>query len=158
MTPLSRQRMKLLFQTLSVLVLSALLTFQAFAAEERIRVEPTKTIFSVDEKIELRVLNGGDEPIFIPGCGALQPEVFVDDRYEVLAPPSCEGEGVARVLAPGEALVVLPRPEGLAGQIGRVSMVYGSKCLEGRRLSRARCKNFSTTWSGNFRLKAEPPE
>ena len=158
MNPALRQRMKLVFQMLSALAVSGLAIMQVSAADEPVRVEPTKTIFSSDEKIELRVVNGGDDLVFIPGCGALQPEVFIDDRYEVLPPPFCEGEGQARALGPGETLVVLSNPVGLEGKIGRVSMVYGTKCLEGRRLSRARCKNFSTVWSGNFRLKATPSE
>jgi len=127
------------------------------AAAPNVSLEPARTIFEAGETIEFRVVSERNSPIFIPGCGALQPEIFVEDRYDVLPPPSCADEGVGRVLNPGTNSLRLDPPPELVGETARVSMVYGIGCVEGRPLSRARCSDFNTVWSGNFRLKAPAP-
>ena len=117
-------------------------------------VTPTTSAFSADGDIKLQVTNTSDAPIFVAACGALQAEILVDEHYEPLPPTSCEEEGLAQSLPVGESRLSLPVPIGLVGRTGRVALVFGLGCVEKRPLSRARCNDFRTVWSGNFRIKS----
>lgn len=131
----------------------------ALAAEPQgeVAVAPTRLAFSAGGAIELRVTNTSDAPIFVAACGALQAEILVDEHYEPLPPTFCQEEGLAQSLPVGESRLSLPAPIGLAGRTGRVALVFGLGCVDKRPLSRARCSDFRTVWSGNFRVKPVVP-
>jgi hypothetical protein len=119
-----------------------------------VRVEPARMIFEAGEQIELLVFNESSASIFVAGCGSLQPEVFIEEHYEPLPPTPCDEEGPARALPSGESRMSLAVPPDLVGKTGRVALIYGIGCIEGRSLSRGRCTDFGTVRSGSFLLKA----
>ena len=129
----------------------------AAEGDRAVRVEPARTIFEAGEPIEVLVLNGSSAPVFVANCGSLQPEVFVEEHFEALPPTPCTEEGPARILPPGESRLTLPVPPELVGKTGRVALIYGTGCIEGRSLSRGRCADFATVRSGNFLLRAPVP-
>ena len=109
--------------------------------------------FSVGDPIEIQVVNETDAPVFVAGCGSIQVEVLVDEDYEPLPPVHCAEEGKARALPVGQSTLPFAAPAGLAGQTGRALLVFGVGCTPDRSLSRGRCSDFRTVWSGNFRVK-----
>jgi hypothetical protein len=121
-----------------------------------IRVAVSGSAFSVGEQIELQVFNESNSPVFVSGCGSVQIEVLVDEHYESLPPVHCEEEGKARALPVGQSILPMIAPAELSGQTGRALVVFGMGCTPARRLSRARCSDFRTVWSANFRVKPAP--
>jgi hypothetical protein len=125
-------------------------------AEEKnlqVRLAASGSVFSVGEEIDLQVFNASDSSIFVSGCGSVQFEILVDEHYEPLPPVSCAEEGKAKALPVGQSSFPIVAPSGLSGQTGRALLVFGSGCTSARPLSRARCSDFRTVWSANFRVK-----
>jgi hypothetical protein len=125
--------------------------------QSEVSVAPTASAFSAGGDIEFQVTNLSAASIFVAACGSLQAEILVDEHYEPLPPTPCQEEGLAQSLPVGDSKLSFPAPAELAGRTGRVALVFGLGCVQKRPLSRARCSDFRTVRSRNFRIKSAGP-
>lgn len=117
-----------------------------------VSVETNRSLYVTGDTVELWVVNGGKVPIALPGCGSFRLERFVGESYEPVPSERCVAEGDAKVLAPGRHVLKWTAPPSHSGDILRFSVAYGWGCEAGRALSQARCADFATVWSPNFRI------
>ncbi len=132
--------------------LALVLLLAGVAAAGGVKVETSRQLYEPGDVIEISVVNETGAPIALPGCGSFQLEKFVDDAYVRVPTENCVSEGEALKVDPGSFALTYTPDSDLSGNILRISVAYGTSCEEGRPLSQARCKDFGTVTSTNFRV------
>ena len=120
--------------------------------DHKVRLETSRQLYEPGDIVEITIVNSRGAPIFLPGCGTLQLELFEAEAYIPLAVEKCVSEGEAQKVAPGEVTLSFTPGNTRSGQILRVAMAFGWGCEEGKPLSQARCQDFGTAWTPNFRV------
>ena len=138
----------------SVLSAVLLLPLAVAAAPEAdsVLVETNRSLYEPGEVVEATVTNKLPETIYVEGCGAVVSERLEDEAYIPVPGEACVTEGKAVAIAQGESRVFQVKDPGKSGDVRRVSVAFGWGCSEGRALSQARCKEFSTGVSPSFRV------
>ena len=125
-------------------------TGQAGAAD--VKVETSRQLYEPGDTVEITVTNSRAGAISVPGCASFVVEVFEADAYRPIVVEKCVSEGTALELEPGPHSLNFVADGGRSGQIVRVGLAFGWGCEKGKPLSQARCKDFETVYSSNFRI------
>jgi hypothetical protein len=122
-----------------------------------VSVETSRGLYVPGDTVEVIVTNGRKDPIWISGCAALQVQEFEAERYAPIALEKCVAEGDAVKIAPGTHVLSFTAESSQSGSILRAGVAFGWGCTQAGPLSGARCRDFGSRWSRNFRVsrKAE---
>lgn len=120
--------------------------------DTKVKVETGRQLYEAGDSVEITITNGRPGPIALPGCGSFTVEVFESDQYRPVPPERCVSEGDALIVPPGQHKLTFSPGSARSGQILRIAVAFGWGCEEGRPLSQARCQDFGTAWSSNFRV------
>jgi len=118
----------------------------------KVKLETSRQLYEPGDTVEITLTNQRGAPIFLPGCGALQLEMFEADAYVPVPVEKCVSEGEAQKVEPGETTLSFAPGNTRSGQILRIAVAFGWGCEEARPLSQARCDDFGTVWTSNFRV------
>ena len=144
-------RRTLLAATLAALAATTLLPI-AFAGDTKVKVETGRQLYEPGDVVEITITNERGAPIALPGCGSFQVEEFVNESYRPIVVERCVSEGEAMHIAPGPFKLSFTPDGARSGQILRVSVAFGWGCEADKPLSQARCDEFATAYSSNFRI------
>jgi hypothetical protein len=139
----------------SLLMLAGALLCSTLAVAQdapKVKFEASRSLYVPGDTVELLITNTRTSPIWIPGCAALQLQSFESESYEPLALEKCISEGEAVKIAPGTHSLSFTADSAHSGRILRAGVAYGWGCTSSGPLSGARCQDFATGWSRNFRV------
>ena len=135
-----------------IIVCGLALTGPVLAGDPQVKLETSRSLYEPGDTVEITITNARSGPIFLSGCGALQLEIFEAESYAPVTVEKCVSEGEALKAPPGELALSFTPGNTRSGQILRVSVAYGWGCEEGKPLSQARCEEFATVRTSNFRV------
>lgn len=131
---------------------TVLIAVPSFADAPKVSVETSRQLYEPGDTVEIAVTNEATAAVFLPGCGSFQLEVFENESYRRVALEKCASEGEALELPTGQFDLSFVSNSDLSGKILRISVPYGWGCESARPLSQARCTEFATVHSSNFRV------
>ena len=140
---------------LRLLLLAAALACAAPASGQdsaEVVVETSRGLYVPGDTVEVIVTNRRSSPVWLPGCAALQLQFFESDRYEPVPLEKCVAEGDAVKVEPGTHVLSFTAEPGHSGRILRAGVAVGWGCKSEGPLSGARCQDFVSHWSRNFRV------
>ncbi len=118
----------------------------------KVKVETSRQLYEPGDTVEIAVVNEGTDAVYLPGCASFTLEVFQAESYQRVPIEKCASEGEALEIPNGQYDLSFVSSNDLSGNILRVSVTYGWGCEGARPLSQARCKDFATATSSNFRV------
>jgi hypothetical protein len=131
--------------------LAVLLAPRASLSADDVLVSASQEIFAAGDLVTLHVENNSGKPIYVPGCHPFEVEEFRNDAYTRVKRDPCTWEGIAATLPPGKHEFNYQTSTDDKG-IYRLSVTYGWGCNEGLPLSHSRCDDFTTAYSGSYRV------
>lgn len=141
-------RMRLLLLAVGLLCAAPALAQEA----TDVTVETSRGLYVPGDTVEVIITNRRTSPVWLPGCAALQVQVFESDRYEHVPLAKCVAEGEAVKVEPGTHVLSFTAEPGHSGRILRAGVAIGWGCKNDGPLSGARCQDFVSRWSRNFRV------
>ena len=134
-----------------LLGLCALLAPRVGLSAGDVLVTASQDVFAPGDLVTIVVNNDSGRAVFVPGCHPFEVEEFRNDSYTRVKREPCSWEGEAVKLPPGKHEFSYQTSTDDKG-IFRVSVAYGWSCHEGLPLSQSRCEEFTTAYSGNYRV------
>jgi len=136
----------------AAVAVTVLVSVPCFAEAPKVNVETSRQLYEPGDTVEISITNGAPGAIFLPGCGSFQLEVFENESYQRVELEKCASESEALEVPTGPFDLSFVSANALSGKILRISVTYGWGCEAGRPLSQARCTEFSTARTSNFRV------
>lgn len=118
----------------------------------KVKLETSRQLYEPGDTVEITLTNSRSGAVYLPGCGALQLEMFDGEGYVPVPVETCVSEGEAQKIEPGPLTLSFTPGNTRSGQILRVAVAFGWGCEEARPLSQARCDEFGTIWTSKFRV------
>jgi hypothetical protein len=136
----------------AAVAVSVLIALPSLATAPKVRVETSRQLYEPGDTVEIAVINQAAGTVFLPGCGSFQLEVFENESYRPVEVEKCASESEALEVPNGQFDLSFVSTSALSGKILRISVTYGWGCESARPLSQARCTDFATARSSNFRV------
>ena len=131
--------------------LTVLLAPRAGLSADDVLVSIALGILAAGDLVALHIENNSGKPIYVPGCHPFEVEEFRNDAYTRVKREPCSWEGTAVALPPGKHSFSYQTSTDDKG-IYRLSVTYGWGCNEELPLSHSRCEDFTTAYSGSYRV------
>ncbi|MCP4868957.1 MAG: hypothetical protein GY898_09585 [Proteobacteria bacterium] len=131
---------------------TVLIAVPSLADAPKVNVEVSRQLYEPGDTVEIAVTNEAAGAVFLQGCASFQLEVFENESYRPVELEKCASEGEALEVPNGQFDLSFVSTNSLSGKILRISVPYGWGCESARPLSQARCTEFATAHSSNFRV------
>ncbi len=117
-----------------------------------VTVETSRGLYVPGDTVEVIVTNARKDAVWLAGCAALQLQAFEAEKYAAVPLEKCVAEGDAVKVEPGTHVLSFTAESAHSGNILRAGVAFGWGCTQAGPLSAARCQDFASQWSRNFRI------
>lgn len=109
--------------------------------------------YLTSDLVEIRIVNGLTESVFLPGCNQFLFERREGEAWTIVREKRCFWEGYMVEVAPGDTQSISESLEGFEPGTYRIRVDYHTGCAPNQPLSRAECSGQARIVSPTFSIE-----